>query len=338
MLLVSWLGRFGRRLCSTRPVKMGRGRQVRRKTASGAWSVEELEVRLVLTPFASADSYIAAYDRFDTVAQAAPSVLANDYAMPPGAPLTAALVTGPANGSVTLNSNGHFVYTPTLGYAGSDSFTYKAFDGTSYSSPATVSLSVIKSLSARTNLEDRPSAGGTSFGAITASSFTGEVQAGQGVGDGETLSYESLSDPRPVIAVETTYSPTTPPSTFEVQLTLNGVLQPAVWYGVSATGATVRFAAQADATSLASGRYLWQMNIIGHYSGTNTATQTYSGNVEIVNLDASTFGNNWTVKELDRLVPQSGGALLVRGDGVTAWFNSTGGVARWAVRQDRSQR
>lgn len=39
--------------------------------------------------------------------------------------LTAVLVSGPSNGTLTLNADGSFVYTPGLGFVpGGDSFTY----------------------------------------------------------------------------------------------------------------------------------------------------------------------------------------------------------------------
>ncbi|MEK7293752.1 MAG: Ig-like domain-containing protein, partial [Nitrospirota bacterium] len=285
-----------------------------------------MEVRLLLTPVAVADSYSMINDVLNTSAEAQPSVLANDSVTPPGGSLTAVLVSGPANGSVTLNSNGHFVYTPTLGYAGSDSFTYKAFDGISYSSATNVSLTVTKQLSARTNSDDRPLTGVEGYGSVGASAFAGDVQVAQAVGDGYSLSYQSLSEPRPVIAVEATYAPgTSSPSSFEVQWSFNGVAQTTEWYGTSSSGTTVRFTVQADATSLATGRYNWSMNVVAHYSGSDIATRLYSGSVEIVNLNASNFGDNWTVTQLDRLVLPSGGALLARGDGTTAWFTSSGG-------------
>jgi uncharacterized delta-60 repeat protein len=56
--------------------------------------------------------------------------------------LTAEVVTGPANGALTLNPDGSFVYTPNPNFNGTDSFTYRAFDGTVYSAPATVTLTV----------------------------------------------------------------------------------------------------------------------------------------------------------------------------------------------------
>ena len=56
--------------------------------------------------------------------------------------LAAALVTGPANGTLTFNPNGSFRYTPNAGFSGTDSFTYRATDGTARSDPATVTLNV----------------------------------------------------------------------------------------------------------------------------------------------------------------------------------------------------
>ncbi len=43
---------------------------------------------------------------------------------------------------LTLDANGGFTYTPTNGYNGPDSFTYKANDGTEDSNTVTVSLTV----------------------------------------------------------------------------------------------------------------------------------------------------------------------------------------------------
>src|SRR5207247_5315462 len=56
--------------------------------------------------------------------------------------LTAALVSGPSHGTLTLNADGSFTYTPASNYNGSDSFTYKASDGSANSATATVSLTV----------------------------------------------------------------------------------------------------------------------------------------------------------------------------------------------------
>ncbi len=73
--------------------------------------------------------------------QAAPGVLANDNANGAGA-MTAALVSGPAHGSLTLNANGSFTYTPAANYFGTDSFTYRATTWAGSGNIATASITV----------------------------------------------------------------------------------------------------------------------------------------------------------------------------------------------------
>jgi large repetitive protein len=68
-------------------------------------------------------------------------VLGND-SDPNGDGLTAQLVSGPAHGNLTLNPDGSFSYTPELDFNGSDSFTYRASDGSLTSDSATVTLTV----------------------------------------------------------------------------------------------------------------------------------------------------------------------------------------------------
>ncbi len=69
------------------------------------------------------------------------SVLAND-SDPDGDPITAVDPSAPAHGSLGLNADGTFTYQPQAGFKGTDSFTYRASDGTAQSAPATVTLSV----------------------------------------------------------------------------------------------------------------------------------------------------------------------------------------------------
>src|SRR5262249_6929486 len=60
-----------------------------------------------------------------------------------GDPLTAVLATGPAHGTLNLDPDGSFTYSPNAGYTGADSLTYFVDDGTDRSnSPATVSITV----------------------------------------------------------------------------------------------------------------------------------------------------------------------------------------------------
>jgi VCBS repeat-containing protein len=91
-------------------------------------------------PVATGDSYNTDED-LALVVTAASGALANDTDVD-GNSLTAVKVTDPSHGSVTLNSNGSFTYTPTANYNGPDSFTYKANDGGLDSNTVTVTLTV----------------------------------------------------------------------------------------------------------------------------------------------------------------------------------------------------
>ncbi len=71
---------------------------------------------------------------------AAPGVL-DGATGPPGVPLTALLVNGPAHGMLDLHSDGSFTYAPAVGFNGVDRFTYQASDD-AVSNVATVTLTV----------------------------------------------------------------------------------------------------------------------------------------------------------------------------------------------------
>jgi len=73
---------------------------------------------------------------------AAPGVLTNATAGADGGSLTAMLAGGPANGTLTLNADGSFTYTPNNNFVGVDSFTYQATAGSLTSSVATVTIDV----------------------------------------------------------------------------------------------------------------------------------------------------------------------------------------------------
>src|SRR5207248_5846022 len=91
-------------------------------------------------PVAQGDAYTTAQGTPLSVA-VAQGVLANDSDVD-GDALTAQLVSGPAHGSLALNGDGSFTYTPDAPYSGPDSFTYKANDGQLDSNVATVTLTV----------------------------------------------------------------------------------------------------------------------------------------------------------------------------------------------------
>ncbi len=107
-------------------------------TASGTVNITVTAAANQL-PVASNDSYSTNENTALNIA--APGVLSNDTDANSD-PLTAIKVSNPAHGTVTLNSNGSFVYTPASNYNGSDSFTYKANDGKGDSNVATVQITV----------------------------------------------------------------------------------------------------------------------------------------------------------------------------------------------------
>jgi hypothetical protein len=61
---------------------------------------------------------------------------------PDGDPITAQLVSGLTNGTLTLNPDGTFTYTPNTHYVGPDSFTYTWSDGVTTGNTATVTIDV----------------------------------------------------------------------------------------------------------------------------------------------------------------------------------------------------
>ncbi|MFN7777771.1 MAG: Ig-like domain-containing protein, partial [Betaproteobacteria bacterium] len=95
-----------------------------------------------IPPLAVNDAYTTAEDVALTVADALDGVLDND-SDDNGDPLTAVLLTQGAHGSVTLATDGSFVYRPGADFNGTDRFTYQARDGKGgQSAPATVSIVV----------------------------------------------------------------------------------------------------------------------------------------------------------------------------------------------------
>ncbi|MGZ8810217.1 MAG: Ig-like domain-containing protein, partial [Thermoanaerobaculia bacterium] len=90
-------------------------------------------------PVAVNDAYTTAEDTPLTVSAA--GVLVNDTDID-GNPLTATLVSSPSNGSAILSPDGSFTYTPNANYSGTDTFTYRANDGTVDSNIATVTITI----------------------------------------------------------------------------------------------------------------------------------------------------------------------------------------------------
>ena len=104
-----------------------------------ALTVEDIDSPPNTAPEGQADGFTLEED--DTLVVAAPGVLGNDTDAEDD-PLTAALVEGVANGSLTLNTDGSFTYIPDADFDEGDSFTYIASDGKADSSETRVTLTV----------------------------------------------------------------------------------------------------------------------------------------------------------------------------------------------------
>ena len=125
---------------------------------------------------------------------------------PEGAQLTASIVSQPSNGSLTLNSDGSFEYTPNENFNGDDSFTYRAQDGVGGSDEATVSLTIEA-------VNDAPVARDDSFSIDENVTLNGNVLDNNGSGS------DSDVDGDPLTVVTT---PTVAPSNGSLTLNADG--------------------------------------------------------------------------------------------------------------------
>jgi VCBS repeat-containing protein len=100
---------------------------------------EDSLITLTRAPVAADDAYNTNVNT--TLNVSAPGVLSNDTDAD-GDTLTAVLGSTVGHGTLTLNANGSFSYTPTARFNGTDSFTYKASDGVAQSNAATVTIVV----------------------------------------------------------------------------------------------------------------------------------------------------------------------------------------------------
>ena len=92
-------------------------------------------------------------------------------------------MSGPASGTLTLTADGSFSYAPNGNFAGSDSFTYKAHDGTVDSNTVTVAITVTAVNDAPTAVADAFLASrlagdhGRAFGTLAPSADVGAIVA-----------------------------------------------------------------------------------------------------------------------------------------------------------------
>ncbi|OYO30848.1 Ig-like domain-containing protein, partial [Janthinobacterium sp. PC23-8] len=104
-----------------------------------------------------------------------------------GDKLTYGKGSDPVHGTVVVNANGSYVYTPAKDYNGADSFTYTVSDGQGGSNTYTVAINV-------TAVNDAPIGSGTTITTAEDTAKTGTLPVATDV-DGDKLTYGKGSDP-----------------------------------------------------------------------------------------------------------------------------------------------
>ena len=169
-------------------------------TDSGTQAVHDAPAGTNHAPVAVADSYSTTMGTAKVVA--GPGVLGNDTDADNDS-LSAVLVSSVSHGTLSLAPGGGFTYTPTSGYTGPDSFTYKANDGTADSNTVTVSLSVTAT-SSNTALQLNGSSQYATLGSasdLRSANFTVEMWVKRtGAGVGTSTGTGGLANAIPLIA------------------------------------------------------------------------------------------------------------------------------------------
>jgi len=141
------------------------------------------------------------------------------------------------------------------------------------------------------------------------------------------LTYDSVSaNPLPIIIAENTLSASgAVPSQVSATLTFNGTAGTTYYYNTSTLtpGDVQQIALQANAASLATGRYSYSVQVVDH--GTTNTTITLSGTATVLNESSSALGDGWTLDGLEQIIPASGGAILSLGGGDSLWFSGSFG-------------
>ena len=308
-------------------------------------------------PIAVNDSYTIAENQTLTVTT--PGVEANDYGGNTTS-YTATLVSGsgPAHGTVTFNSNGSFVYVPTTGYLGTDSFQYKISDGDKTSNAATVTLNVVPPFAATaaataTYSGNDPVNGFllpigeanidlNSGGVRLSQDLDFDQSPGNDVGLDPALVYNSASvTVVPQISGSVTELPGTAvtPTSIQAQLTWNGV--PQGWVAVPVTGPAggpYSFTLAVGSPVTSSGVYGWQVNVKVFLPGGAEYDTSTMGSTPVVASDNSPFGAGWGIAGIDRLVVSGSNVLWVTAGGDSRLFigtsTLTGGIVYTSPPED----
>ena len=178
-----------------------------------------------------------------------------------------------------FQSNGTFSYTPTTGYRGFDSFTYRVSDGTANSNTVEALIAVGGYLGPRTNQDGSPQ---------DLSLLHGSLERVEQLTPGVTLTYQSDTQANAIVVVDTSLLGSSVPSAISAQLTFNGTAGTSYGYntyGLS-PGRSLRFALQANTSALSTGRYNWQMDVTTTTYGMPTV-HSFTGSTNVVNRNSS---------------------------------------------------
>jgi large repetitive protein len=159
------------------------------------------------------------------------SVLGNDFDLD-GHVLTVTTtpLAGPANGTLVLNSNGTYTYTPASGFSGRDFFRYAICDNGTPSKCDTASVAIYVMLDLNGTANDRPVAIDDAFGTNQGTAVSGFLSSNDFDPNSHALSYQLINAPaRGSVTVSSsggfTYTPNaglSGPDRFTYQICDNG--------------------------------------------------------------------------------------------------------------------
>jgi VCBS repeat-containing protein len=195
-------------------------------------------------------------------------------------------VSGPSHGTLTLNTDGSFSYTPTTYYNGTDSFTYRVNDGYNDSNTATMNLTINARNSAPVFTKGSDDTVNEEAGLVTRTGWATGISPGGGSDKAsQTLAFNISNNNNALFSQQP-------------GIDLNGNL-------------TYRAAANAHGAATIS-VYLHDSSGISNGGQDNSATQTFLITVNSVNDQPSfTRGSDENINEDISLVSVSGWASVI---------------------------